>query len=298
MKNRKLFIIVSSIGLFLFLIILAILIGYKRNYITSMEPGMGAGYYEYAVTGSTDSYELAMDSTRSLKAEELVNNQEGSKVQKNGSISFLVESINDSVDSVKDVNKAYSAQITNIYDYGRGNDRVVQITIKVPVKEFEAYYEELRELDGEVTYANISTTDVTEEYIDITSRLTNLKSVEAQLVEILEKADTVTDILAVQRELNTVRGDIESYEQRKRYFDSQTDYSYISLTFSIDKTGLNITDDEWKPWGEVKSALKSLLGVLKGFVNLTIWLIIFSPLVLIPAGIVWYILKRKKMAKK
>lgn len=297
MKKKALFIVLGSVGIFLFLVIAAVLIGYRRYTTSYVESGYGGTGYGYDSTGNVIAPDIAYDASKSLASEEMVNNSEGSKVQKNGSMSFLVESINDAIDGVKSVNEGYEAQITNIYDYGRGNDRVVQITIKVPVKDFEAYYEELRKIDGEVTYANISTTDVTEEYIDITSRLTNLKSVEAQLVDILEKADTVTDILAVQRELNTVRGDIESYEQRKRYFDSQTDYSYISLTFSIDKTGLNITEDEWKPWGEFKSALKSLVDVLKGFVNLTIWLVVFSPLVLIPIGIVLYIVKRKKGIK-
>ena len=150
-----------------------------------------------------------------LTREELVNNEEGSKIQKNGSVTFLVENIDDSLSSVKEINSKYLAEITNIYDSGRGNDRVLTVTVKLPVDDFETYYEDIREIDGEVTYANVSTLDVTEEYIDITSRLANLRSVEGQLVEILQRAESVTDILAVQTQLNTVRGDIESYEDRK-----------------------------------------------------------------------------------
>ncbi len=232
-----------------------------------------------------------------LDSEQMVNNQEGSKVQKNGSVSFLVENMDDSIADLKSVNSMFGGQITNIYDYGRGNDRNVSITVKVPVEKFEAYYESLRELEGEVTYANVSTLDVTEEYIDITSRLANLRSTEKQLVKVLEKAEKISDILAVQRELNTVRGEIESYEQRKRYFDSQTDYSYITISFSIDKTGINVSEDEWKPWGEVKAAVKSLIELLKGFVNLIIWIVIFSPIVLAPFLIVRYLIKRRKTDK-
>ncbi len=292
MKKQTLFIVLAilvSLGIMFFV---SILIGRVR-YQTSIK-NTEYGYVD-SYSGVEPSFLPSFESQeRGLAADELVNDADGSKVQKNGSISFLVEKIDDSVESVKVINSKYSGQITNIYDYGRGNDRVVTITVKVPVADFESYYEEVRDIDGEVTYANISTTDVTEEYIDITSRLKNLKSVETQLVGILEDAESVTDILAVQKELNTVRGDIESYEQRKRYFDSQTDYSYISISFSIDKTGLNISEDEWKPWGEFKAALNSLVSVLKGFVNMTIWLLVFSPIVLIPVGIVLYIVKRKK----
>lgn len=191
------------------------------------------------------------------------------------------------------VNAKYSGEVTNIYDYGRGNDRYVQLTVKVPVQSFEKYYEELRKLDGEVTYANIGTNDLTEQYIDITSRLENLKSVESQLVGILKGASSVQDILAVQKELNSVRGDIESYEAQKRYFDNQTDYSYISLTFNIDKEGLNISDEPWKPLGEFRVALNALINVLKALVNVGVWVLVFSPLVLIPVGIVLYVSKKK-----
>ena len=107
----------------------------------------------------------------------------------------------------------------------------------------------------------------------------------------------MTDVLAVQKELSTVRGEIESYEQRKRYFDNQTNYAYVSISFAIDKTGLNIAEEQWKPWGEVKAAVKALVEVLKGLVNVIIWLVIFSPLVLIPYFLIKHLKKGKKTEK-
>ena len=294
MKKKSLFIILSIVLLFGIMLFVSVLIGRVR-YQSSVKDDAS---YEMGSTSLEESFLRDISSVSPSPNMDLINNAEGSKVQKNGSVSFLVENIDTSVESVKVINTKYSAQVTNIYDYGRGNDRVVSITVKVPVTDFEKYYDEVREIEGEVTYANISTLDVTEEYIDITSRLKNLKSVETQLVDILEEAENVTEILAVQRELNTVRGEIESYEQRKRYFDSQTDYSYITISFSIDKTGLNISDDEWKPFGEFRAALNALVSLLKGFVNATIWMLVFSPIILVPVGIVLYIVKRKNQKTK
>ena len=294
MKKKSLFIILSIVLLFGIMLFVSVLIGRVR-YQSSVKDDAS---YEMGSTSLEESFLRDISSVSPSPDIDLINNAEGSKVQKNGSVSFLVENIDTSVESVKVINTKYSAQVTNIYDYGRGNDRVVSITVKVPVTDFEKYYDEVREIEGEVTYANISTLDVTEEYIDITSRLKNLKSVETQLVDILEEAENVTEILAVQRELNTVRGEIESYEQRKRYFDSQTDYSYITISFSIDKTGLNISDDEWKPFGEFRAALNALVSLLKGFVNATIWMLVFSPIILVPVGIVLYIVKRKNQKTK
>ena len=291
MKKKTLIIVLSIIGIFLVV-----------GIFMQLRSARNSTSYEYDYTesnvgtaGDTGYLENSKDS--SLSQPEMMNNQEGSKIQKNGSVSVLVENINKSIEALKSINSTFGGQITSIYDSGKGNERVVQIVVKVPVEKFEEYYEQLRKLEGEVVYANISTADLTEEYIDITSRLNNLRNTEAQLNKILEQAKSITDVLAVQKELNAMRGEIESYEQRKRYFDSQTDYSYISVSFSIDKTGLNISEDQWKPWGEVKAAVKALVEVLKGFVNVIIWIIIFSPLVLIPYFLIKHLKKGKKTKK-
>ena len=297
MKKKPLsIIIISIVGIFLIVGVFAVLGTTKSQYSpSSYDSRSSIGNVDSI--GDMGSYEGYYKGDASISENEMVNNQEGSKVQKNGSVSVLVENIDESIEALKSINNTFGGQITNIYDNGKGNERTVQITVKVPVEKFEAYYEQLRKLDGEVVYADITTVDVTEEYIDITSRLNNLRNTEAQLNKILERADSVTDVLAVQKELSTVRGEIESYEQRKRYFDSKTDYAYISVSFAIDKTGLNISEEQWKPWGEVKAAVKALVEVLKGLVNVIIWLVIFSPLVLIPYFLIKHIKKGKKSEK-
>jgi len=292
MKKKPLsIIIISIVGIFLIVCIFVVLGTSKSQY----NPSSYDSWSSMDSIGGLEFSEGYYKGDSSTSQNEIVNNnQEGSKIQKNGSVSVLVENIDESIEALKSINKAFKGQITSIYDSGKGNERAVQITVKVPVEEFEAYYEQLRKLEGEVVYANITTVDVTEEYIDITSRLNNLRNTEAQLNRILERADSVTDVLAVQKELSTVRGEIESYEQRKRYFDNQTDYAYVSINFAIDKTGLNIAEEQWKPWGEVKAAVKALVEVLKGLVNVIIWLVIFSPLVLIP----YFLIKHLKKGKK
>ena len=297
-KNPLSIIIISIVGIFLIVCIFTVLGTSRSLYISSSDDSQSSmwnGMDSVDSLGFSEGYYKG-DSSMSQN-ETANNNQEGSKIQKNGSVSVLVENIDESIEALKSVNSAFNGQITGIYDNGKGNERAVQITVKVPVEKFEAYYEQLRKLEGEVVYANITTVDVTEEYIDITSRLNNLRNTEAQLNKILERANSVTDVLAVQKELSTVRGEIESYEQRKRYFDNQTDYAYVSISFAIDKTGLNIAEEQWKPWGEVKAAVKALVEVLKGIVNVIIWLVIFSPLVLIPYFLIKHLKKGKKTEK-
>ena len=299
MKKKPLsIIIIAIVGIFLIVCIFAVLGTSRSLYISSSDDSRSSMWDSMDSVGSLGFSEGYYKGDSSTYQNETANNNQGeSKIQKNGSVSVLVENIDESIEALKSLNSAFKGQITSIYDSGKGNERAVQITVKVPVEKFEAYYEQLRKLEGEVVYANITTVDVTEEYIDITSRLNNLRNTEAQLNRILERANSVTDVLAVQKELSTVRGEIESYEQRKRYFDNQTDYAYVSISFAIDKTGLNIAEEQWKPWGEVKAAVKALVEVLKGLVNVIIWLVIFSPLVLIPYFLIKHLKKGKKTEK-
>lgn len=299
MKKRNIFLALGALGVILTIIIIPMTFSFVLSPKSSSVDNYRDESYSYIEDSTSPSLLMGegYSELKTLAPEKIESNREGLKVQKNGSITLLVEDLDSAVTNLKVVNNKYQGQITNILDHGRGNDRVVQITIKIPVNRFEEYYETVREIDGEVTYANISILDVTEEYIDIASRLTNLKNTEVQFTKILEKAETITDILAVQRELNTVRGEIESYEQRMRYFDNQTEYSHINITFSVDKTGISVADEKWRPWGEVKVAVKALLTVLKSLVDAIIWLVVFSPLVLIPYLVIRYLIRRRKAKK-
>jgi hypothetical protein len=216
------------------------------------------------------------------------------RIKKNGYVNLLVSNIDKSYSQLKDMIEQKDGSILNSYDSGEGNDRYVQVQVKIESKYFEDVMEGVLALDGELESSSVDTQDITEEYIDAKARLSNLKDTEAQLLQILKSADNVTDTLSVYRELTNIRSQIEVYEGQIKYMDSQTDYSYITVVFAVNKEGLNIAQDDWKPVGEFRVALSSLVNVIKGIGNLLIWIVVFSPLVLIPLGIVWIVKRQKK----
>ena len=109
-------------------------------------------------------------------------------------------------------------------------------------------------------------------------------------------AETVEDTLAVYTELSNTRSEIEVLEGQIRYLDNQTDYSYITVTFSLSSVGAEISEEEWKPYGVLKDAFRSLVSVLKGTVNVLIWALVFSPIVIVVI-IIYRIITRKKERK-
>jgi len=103
-----------------------------------------------------------------------------------------------------------------------------ELTIRVPSERFEEAAIAVRAL-GEVRSDQTSSQDVTEEYVDLTSRLRHLRAQEDALLTLMGRARSVQDILVVQRELANVQAEIERVTGRINFLDARTEFSTISL---------------------------------------------------------------------
>lgn len=107
---------------------------------------------------------------------------------------------------------------------------VYTVEMRVPAAQFDAALSDIRAAAGGVTAQKITGKDVTEEYIDVEARLRTQQALEAQLLEIMKRATAVADAVAVQREMATVRTEIERLEGRRRFLENQSSLSTISVT--------------------------------------------------------------------
>ncbi len=219
-----------------------------------------------------------------------------SKIRKSGSIDISVEDLDIAQTTILAILNNYDGSIVSSSESGKGNNRTIHTTLKIPVDKFDSVYNDIKNIDGEVTYASYYTDDVTQEYTDLESRLRNLQEAEEQLVEILETAETVEDTLAVYEQLTSIRSQIEVLEGQIKYLDNQVDYSYITVTLTLSDVGKEITDEQWNPLGVLKVAFSSLVDLGKSLVDLLIWLVVFSPAIAI--AILITILIKKTLKKK
>lgn len=107
---------------------------------------------------------------------------------------------------------------------------VFTVQFRVPAAQFDATLKDVRATAGEVTAEKVSGKDVTEEYIDLEARLRTQRALEAQLLDIMKTAREVSDAISVQRELATVRGEIERAEGRRRTLETLSSLSTINVT--------------------------------------------------------------------
>ncbi|HEX6183332.1 MAG TPA: DUF4349 domain-containing protein [Pyrinomonadaceae bacterium] len=123
-----------------------------------------------------------------------------------------------------------SDSVRHVGTKGSKSYEVVTVEIRVPSAQFDAALAEIRAAAGSVTAQKITGKDVTEEYIDLEARLRTQKALEAQLMEIMKRAEEVEDAISVQRELTNVRTEIERVEGRRRFLENQSSLSTISVT--------------------------------------------------------------------
>lgn len=102
------------------------------------------------------------------------------------------------------------------------------LTIRVPSRRYAEAMAAVSGL-GRIESENEGSEDVSAEYVDLQSRARHLEAVERQLLELLDRADTVAAALAVQGQLSQTQLELEQTRGRIRYLDNQTSYATIAL---------------------------------------------------------------------
>jgi hypothetical protein len=113
------------------------------------------------------------------------------------------------------------------------------LTLRVAAAQFEPLMEALLAVGREVDFRSVEVEDVTRQYVDLEARLRARRAVAERLTALLQRADTVEEILAVQTQLAAVQEEIESAEGQLRYLRNQIALSTITLTiFEESATGV------------------------------------------------------------
>lgn len=106
--------------------------------------------------------------------------------------------------------------------------RSADFTIRVPSERLDEFVEVVSGL-GNVTLKNESVEDVTLQYVDAESRKKALETEQERLLELLEQAENMEDLLAIESKLSEVRYELENYGSQLRLLDNQIDYSTVSV---------------------------------------------------------------------
>ncbi len=212
---------------------------------------------------------------------------------KNATVTVECEDAGKASETLRASLQANNAYVSNLNEHldslGR---RTITLQVRVPADKFDQSMLNLESL-GKVLNKQVTTEDVTEEYVDTESRTRNLKKTEERLIDHLNRAAELEDILRVENELTRVREQIERMDGRLRYLTNRVSFSTISITLQDKaKAETIIPPKSFSTAQEFTSAARSMLGFLQGIWSLVIWVLVWSP-VYVPLGFIAYVaLKR------
>lgn len=169
------------------------------------------------------------------------------KTIKNADITLQVDDYSSAVNLIKQQVKSFGGYIANESVRRSHSSEVTNghLCLRIPQGYFEPFLSGVDGL-GRIKYRQIYTDDVTEEYIDVQSRLNALRTKEERLLNILTKTGKLSEILEVENELASTRAQLESLQGRFRYLNNRVDFSNIEVnveqvvtsTRQISATGL------------------------------------------------------------
>jgi hypothetical protein len=166
------------------------------------------------------------------------------------------------------------------------------ITLRVPANKLndalDTIKKQVKDGNTDVLSEEVTGQDVTKEYTDLQSRLTNLQQAETQLREIMASATKPEDVLNVFNQLTQVREQIEVLQGQIKYYQESAAMSAISVTIKAEASIRPVTIGGWQPVGVARDAVQALVSTLKFLANALIWIVIL----VLPIGLVLYLVVR------
>lgn len=190
-----------------------------------------------------------------------------------------------------DVRGGYIEESSLFVDRVRGDGGLesspgrASLVARVPSGELEGFFEDLEQV-GTVRHANITSDDITENYVDTESRLRNLTAQELRYLDILEQADNVDEVLRVENELWRLRGEIETLQGRLQNWDRMVEMATANVDLQpADRLDIGLGSRLIRAWRDsLDAAVSGIEYMIVGAGALLPWAIL--------ATIVWLVYRR------
>ena len=216
------------------------------------------------------------------------------KIIKSANVRYKVEDVKIATERVKRISEAYNSYVSDLRFENNLYKKENRFTLKVPSKDFDVIMDSISSVAEFIEYENITTKDVTSEFIDVEARLKTKLEVKEHYESILRtKAKSVEDLLGVEEKLQRIQEEIESSQGQLKYLTNKVAFSTIQIDL-YETVEYKEEPEHYKKTflSEIKDGFTSGWDVLKLFF---IGLVYIWPFVII--GIVVFILIRKRLKK-
>ena len=189
-------------------------------------------------------------------------------------------------------------ELYNGSSYSSYRHRNANLTVRVPARNLNGFVEDVKGVSNVVTY-NESTENVTLQYVSTESRVKALEVEQERLLELLAKAENMSDLLEIESRLTDVRYELENVTSQLRVLSNQVDYATIHLYISQVKVYTEV--EEQTVWQRIGSGFKeNLRDMGEDLTDFFVWFVTYSPQLIFWCVIIAVALKilKKKVAKR
>ena len=159
--------------------------------------------------------------------------------------------------------------------YSASRRRNVNMTIRIPADRLGEFTAQIEGASNVVNYSE-SAEDVTLQYVDTESRITALEVEQERLLELLSKADNMSDLLEIEARLTDVRYELESYSSQLRTLENKVSYATVYLYINQVKVYTEV--EPQTVWQRIGSGFsENLTDIGEDLTNFFVWIVTFSP---------------------
>lgn len=256
----------------------------------------------------SETSEIQLDKSGSSASEstDMKNIQNsGHKIIMTGEISLETVKFDDTLAKISDYVNKKKGYFENTQISGRsyseqasGNLRTATYAIRIPQSAYSNVFKDF-EAFGNIVSQSSSGEDITDKYFDRQARLKTLKIQEQRLLSLLRNASKMSDILAIEKQIQQTRYQIETYTGALKKWDSLIEFSTVNVTVTeVDELSLTGPETEKGLLGKIAysftSSMKSLWTITQGLLIGLVFALPYLAIAAVVLIIIFYVKKKRK----
>jgi hypothetical protein len=219
----------------------------------------------------------------------------GQFIIRSGTLQLEVADVDAATNGARTLVQAAGGYVSASDEVTKEDVHEATITYRIPVDRWQEMVSALRGLAAKVIRENTQAEEVTAQVVDIQARIDNLRASETSIREIMSRAGTINDVLAVQERLQTVQEQIERLVAQQQDLTGRASLATLAVTWQTPATvipAVTTAQSGWNLGTEIDRALSQTVKAGQAVASFLVWLLlvgvpVLGPIVLLVLLIVW-----------
>lgn len=202
------------------------------------------------------------------------------RIVKTGTLEMQVRSLDAALLKARAAIEGLGGYVSASDQADHGGEQIAAITYRVPAAAWDQALDALRPLASKIVAEKTQAVEVTGQVLDLGARIDNLRVTERALQAIMARATKISDVLEVQAQLTSVRGQIEQLSTQKAHLEQQAALGTLTVTYEVPVVAVTAAASGWDPGHQFDGATAQLVEIAQFLASVAIWAgVVVLPLV-------------------